>query len=724
MIFTAFIFKKWIVISVLASEILLIGIYFYKYSFVSDSFVHSLVPAILVYYYIYGFVMDAKRRKNELEESNRKLEETYLMIEAQNRILNVSEKKLKENIKKYELLANISRELVIIVDSNKIIKYVSPSVNKALKRTTEELIDKRFETIVENSHHDLVYSIFHEISGHDKNYQIQFKLIKKDGSYIWVDALIQVITENNYLEYHLVLRDITSIIKREESLRLFSDIISQTEDAIIITEMNGDIFFANYKTSHLYGLAIDELLHLSIIDIESDLNDQTKWQDHIKLLFEKKLVSCEKSFLKSDGSKINVEERWQYTEVEHKAYVIKFMNLIEERKQNEQKIRKTLERQHILSQISFLINTTEDFEYKINEALRIFGNYLDISRITVFQNMLNGKAVNCMFEWHAANTLSSKKDLQAIPYSLIPSIAEGIVREKYIYFDKITNIPKDIISLFLPYETYTLLITPLKTNSKSEGFICYIDNIKTHKWQENDIKFINIFTEIITNAFKQKEALESLLSSEKRFKELAELLPEMVCEAAINGKITFANKHTQIQFGFTENDLPKGIIFFNFFAPHDKERVLENFEKILRSEHVENEEYTIINREKISIPVLLYMNVIMRDQMPIGLRAVMVDISERKEQEIYYEKLANMAENSPIPMFRINNNGEILYFNKKATEIKNFVENNFEIYFKELLKNIDKNKSYEEISLEIDGLQYKLLINSTDTNGEMVIYAL
>lgn len=446
--------------------------------------------------------------------------------------------------------------------------------------------------------------------------------------------------------------------------------INNSEEALAIVDSNAIIWYANHTFLRWYGLTASEIKTLPFYDIDSEINNPQKWEILKANLQENLNKNTEISFVTAAGTSIEVERRWWiHREGSEMLYVCSMLP-IKERKETEKKIHKTLERQHILSQIAFILNTHENFEYKINEALRLLGNYLRVDRVVIFQNILNNKAASCTFEWHSEDFLPRRFELQAIPYSLLPELSAQLANNPCVIYEGLANVPTEYIPYFRPYEIHTLMAIQLKLDARTPlGFMCIVDHRQRHSWKENDKRFILTFCEILTSAFRQKQNIDLLVKSERRFRELAELLPEMVCEAAINGKIIFANKHTQVQFGFTENDLGKGIIFFNFFHPNDRQRVLDNFEKLLSGLNINNEEYTIINREKHEIPVLLYMNIIMQDQLPVGLRAVIVDISDRKKHEKHLEKIASTIETSPFAILEVDEEGNFICLNEIAQQI-------------------------------------------------------
>ena len=71
---------------------------------------------------------------------------------------------------------------------------------------------------------------------------------------------------------------------------------------------------------------------------------------------------------------------------------------------------------------------------------------------------------------------------------------------------------------------------------------------------------------------EQKEAEQALNKSELRFRELADLLPQVVYEADTAGNLTYANRIAFERFGYSEDELRQGLNVLQMVAPRDRER--------------------------------------------------------------------------------------------------------------------------------------------------------
>ena len=131
----------------------------------------------------------------------------------------------------------------------------------------------------------------------------------------------------------------------------------------------------------------------------------------------------------------------------------------------------------------------------------------------------------------------------------------------------------------------------------------------------------------------RKEAEDSLRASEARFRELAELLPQIIFETDKDLRITYVNRYARTFTGVTPEDLARGYSAFDFIAPKDHGRARENIGKIIRGETIMHEEYEAIRRDGTPIAVMIYAAPGFHDGVFAGLRGVVVDVSERRRAE-------------------------------------------------------------------------------------------
>lgn len=137
---------------------------------------------------------------------------------------------------------------------------------------------------------------------------------------------------------------------------------------------------------------------------------------------------------------------------------------------------------------------------------------------------------------------------------------------------------------------------------------------------------------IETSLYKDKLERE-LRISETRHRELAHLLPQVVFEMDSDGHITFANQSAKSTFEIDEDFRESGFLVTSFVAPEETERLRSDIERVLSGETVHEVQYTAMSEAGRRFPTLMYAGPIISDGQVMGLRGVLVDISELKRHE-------------------------------------------------------------------------------------------
>ena len=176
---------------------------------------------------------------------------------------------------------------------------------------------------------------------------------------------------------------------------------------------------------------------------------------------------------------------------------------------------------------------------------------------------------------------------------------------------------------------------------------------EAHRELENRVKERTAELERVNEQLKlelaqRSSAEESLRKSEEKYRELAELLPEIVFETDAEGNITYTNLVGFERFGYSQKDFDDGLRSFMMIAPEDRERLKKNITRLMKGKKLGAGEYMAQQRNGRKFPVIIHSRVILDDNKhPVGLRGVMVDITGRKRAEkkvlAYREKLRSLV---------------------------------------------------------------------------------
>ena len=135
------------------------------------------------------------------------------------------------------------------------------------------------------------------------------------------------------------------------------------------------------------------------------------------------------------------------------------------------------------------------------------------------------------------------------------------------------------------------------------------------------------------NITERKQAEDRLRESEKRYREFTDSLPQIVFETDAEGNLTFVNLHALGNYGYSREDLDKGLNVLQLVIPEDRERVKKGIVRGFSGEELAGEEYTALRKDGSTFPIVAHSKPIIRGNRVVGLRGIVVDISERKRSE-------------------------------------------------------------------------------------------
>jgi PAS domain S-box-containing protein len=228
-----------------------------------------------------------------------------------------------------------------------------------------------------------------------------------------------------------------------------------------------------------------------------------------------------------------------------------------------------------------------------------------------------------------------------------------------------------------------VLTVPMLWHSRVTGAIYVLSDVETRPFTEADQELLSLFANhaavavenarIMEQERRHTTELEQLVSertknlavSERRFRELADLLPQIVFEIDEEGNLTFLNHIGFASTGYGEDDLRKGLSAFQMFAPEDHDRARQNMARILGGEKLGSNEYTVRRKDGSTFPAIVHATLIMRGNKPAGLRGVVIDITERKQMEVHLaeseERFRDIAERSIDGIFELDLERRVTY---------------------------------------------------------------
>lgn len=140
----------------------------------------------------------------------------------------------------------------------------------------------------------------------------------------------------------------------------------------------------------------------------------------------------------------------------------------------------------------------------------------------------------------------------------------------------------------------------------------------------------------------RKQAEKHLKKSEERFRQMAELMPEIIFEMDTTTRLTFVNQNAYDLFRYTKEDFSEGLFAVDMLIPEERERAAEEIAKILQGHPPGLNEYTALRKDGTTFPIMIHASPIFNKGEPVGFRGFIVDITEKKKLEFQLRQAQKM----------------------------------------------------------------------------------
>ncbi|WP_321345464.1 PAS domain S-box protein [uncultured Draconibacterium sp.] len=314
------------------------------------------------------------------------------------------------------------------------------------------------------------------------------------------------------------------------------------------------------------------------------------------------------------------------------------------RKEAEQLLeKKALELYHSNEQLKDLNSNLESLvekrTLKLKESELEYQTMVESINDMIFRLDLKG---NIKFTNQIVNKIIGTDNQNLIGKNILDFLPPEEQKKTFIHFAKSFKKRKCLnyhdVSLFTPRGTKIWLRLNVQFASENCQFCPIKQQALAEPGYELESEKKCRFSEIIVVAHDithQKLGQDKLEKSEKRYRELTEALPEMICELDKDGIITYANQFAIDKFGYTKEEvLNNNFNILKIFPAQHRKKVRENIRKIYESGETTTTEYVVERKDGEPISVIVNTTPVYEQGEVVGLRGVMFDISIRKKQEL------------------------------------------------------------------------------------------
>ena len=189
--------------------------------------------------------------------------------------------------------------------------------------------------------------------------------------------------------------------------------------------------------------------------------------------------------------------------------------------------------------------------------------------------------------------------------------------------------------------------------------------------------------EDITERIKHEAVLKE---SEEKYRELADSLPQIIFETDEKGRLVYVNRRGAEFMGYKREFVETRPEVLSFVHPDDRHEAAMRMSEVLKGSETRGKAIRMIRRDGKEIESMIYSSPVRKGNLIVGLRGIIVDVTDRKkmEEELKEAKeraeemnnlksifLANMSHELRTPMIGILGYSQMIAEDVKDPEIKN-----------------------------------------------------
>ena len=581
--------------------------------------------------------MSNKPTYKELEKENKRLREKLNSETKDNRFNSYFDNN-------HAVMMQIDVETKQIIKANKAaVNFYKYPEEELLKKTVNDLyllsaseIQKKINETVKNK--SALFEFQHKTAeGEIKDVEVYASPFK-NGTKTFIYVIIHDISERKKIEKRLL-----------KSETYFKSLTENSSDVISVIDKNGKSLYRSPSYEKVMGFSAEEMLSKNVFNfIHPDDKENLRKQIQESLSKPNQVKKISFKALHKDGTYHYLEGTGKnLLNTPINGIVINYRDITQEYtsqealKESEKKYQKLFDN----STIGVLIADIKDMKFiSANPAICEMFGYSEKEFTKLSVNNIHPKdALEFVVSEFNAQAKKEKVLATNIPclrkdgtvfYANINTTTNLIdgIECNVGFFNDITEQKENATKLKIQNEEYASLNEEyLSLNEElTEKNKEYFALNEEYKSQNEDLK-------------KAKEIAEE---SEQRFKDLTNLLPQIIYECDIEGNLTYVNEQAFEFFRYTREDFEKGINLMQALIPEDREKAKTDFQKVLQGEEPENRNFTALRKDGTTFPVLIFSSVTLKNKKPVGLRGVIIDITDLKKAQEETLKAKEKAEES------------------------------------------------------------------------------
>ncbi len=292
-----------------------------------------------------------------------------------------TEEELNKSEQLFKALAKVSPVGIFRTDASGNCIYINERWSEMTGLSFEEASGEGWSQSLHKEDRERVSSEWQQSSMMGLPFKSEYRFVRKDGCITWVlgEALAEKSSQGDTVGFVGTITDITERKKAEELLRLTQYSVDHSADAVFWIRPDAHIIYVNDTVCGLLGYSRQELLTMTVLDIDPDSNSE-KMQRRFNEIGEQGSLIFETRLKRKDDCVFPVEIMVNQRKHEGKPCIFVFARDITERKKAELNLTESENKYHTLfeSANDAIFIMKDDFFIDCNErAVEMLGGTWD-----------------------------------------------------------------------------------------------------------------------------------------------------------------------------------------------------------------------------------------------------------------------------------------------------------------------------------------------------------
>lgn len=481
-------------------------------------------------------------------------------------------------------------------------------------------------------------------------YKKQFSLKLNNGSIHWIEWTVNRISDKNSdgFDYQAVGQDISEHKLLEEHLSKISVAVEQSNSTVLITDTEGNIEYVNPRFSEITGYTAEEAKGKNTRILKSNRNDANIYTE---------LWSTISNGIEWQGELLNKKKNgelfWELVSISpvknDKGKITNYVAVKEDISEH----KKSEKLEKALYQISRAVIDNEELGSLYSSIHKSLSDILPVENLFI-----------ALFD--------QQKNLLSFPY-FVDEFDEAYetgppgrgLTEYVLRSGKPLHVDQEIFKSLVEagevdlYGTDSLdwIGVPLKIGDNTIGVLVvqsYNENIRL---DERDLNVLIYVSDQIALAIERTRTHNLLKSSEERFRLLFDKAADLIIIINPQGKVLDINNIFEEETGYRRKDIIGENLFTSGLLPsRSAVSTAFYFSKLVIGKDIPIFEIDVIKKDAALITYELRAVPIQEKDEPIGIQAILRNITDRKrtEAKLYQSEkhLSNLMSNLPGMAYR------------------------------------------------------------------------